>query len=221
MHNVNTISQLTIETKNLGKKFGREWIFKNVNLTISPQEKIVLLGGNGSGKSTLMQVIANYQMANEGILNYTINGKSIANDEIYKHLSIATPYLELIEDFTLAEMIEHQKHFKAFQNNLTTKQIISICDLESARNKFIKHFSSGMKQRVRLTLAILADCPLLLLDEPISNLDAKAINWYKNLIRDFAMHKTILVCSNKIIDEYEFCTKEINVEDFKVTSKLK
>ena len=72
-----------------------------------------------------------------------------------------------------------------------------------------------MRQRVRLTLAILADCPILLLDEPVSNLDKTAIDWFKTLIKEYALHKTIIVCSNSIKEEYEFCTKELNVADYK------
>lgn len=213
------VNQINIKVDNLGKKFGREWIFRNLSLSILPQEKIVLLGGNGSGKSTLLQVLANYQMSNEGTIQYHVNRAEVGTEEVYKYLSIATPYLELIEEFTLLEMIEHHQHFKPFQSNLSTKQVVAICELESARNKFIRNFSSGMKQRVRLALSILSDCPLLLLDEPISNLDAKAIDWYKSMIQTYAMHKTILVCSNKIKDEYEFCSKEINVEDYKIQVK--
>ena len=72
-----------------------------------------------------------------------------------------------------------------------------------------------MKQRVRLTLAILADCPLLLLDEPVSNLDKAAIEWYKNLINTYALHKTIVVCSNSIKEEHSFCNKELDMADYK------
>ena len=72
-----------------------------------------------------------------------------------------------------------------------------------------------MKQRLKLTLAILADAPILFLDEPTTNLDATVIDWYKSMIANYAMHKTIVVCSNSIKDEYSFCDKVITMEDFK------
>ncbi|HRD39294.1 MAG TPA: ATP-binding cassette domain-containing protein, partial [Bacteroidia bacterium] len=93
--------------------------------------------------------------------------------------------------------------------------IIELSGLGASKNKFIKNYSSGMRQRVRLTLAILADCELLLLDEPVSNLDKNAIDWFKGLVKDYASHKTIIVCSNSIKEEFEFCTKELNVADYK------
>ena len=72
-----------------------------------------------------------------------------------------------------------------------------------------------MRQRVKLGLAVLADCPVLLLDEPCSNLDARSIEWYQNLIKEFASQKTILVCSNTVKEEYFFCDTSIEIENFK------
>jgi ABC-2 type transport system ATP-binding protein len=207
--------QLSIQLDNIGKRYMREWIFRNLSITINAGDKSVILGANGSGKSTLMQVIANYQVATEGKISYKDSANDLHPDKVYEQLSIASPYLELIEEFTIVESISHQSVFKPFQNKYGEKEIIEIAELAHAKDKFIKFYSSGMKQRLKLTLAILADCPLLLLDEPVSNLDRSAITWYKNMISKYAMHKTILVCSNKIEDEYEFCTSQIEVERYK------
>jgi ABC-type multidrug transport system ATPase subunit len=73
-----------------------------------------------------------------------------------------------------------------------------------------------MKQRLKLGLAILADTPVLLLDEPVSNLDKPSIQWYKELVTQFASHRTVIVCSNNIDDEHFFCTRQINISDFKI-----
>ena len=129
---------------------------------------------------------------------------------------MASPYMELIEDFTLTETINHQKQFKPFINNLSAEDVIKRMQLEHTADKYIKNYSSGMRQRVKLGLAILADCPVLLLDEPCSNLDANAIAWYQNMITEFALQKTILVCSNTVKEEYTFCSDKIEIENFKV-----
>lgn len=206
---------LHIQLTDIGKKFGKEWIFKNINLEIKTGDKLVILGGNGSGKSTLLQIISGYVLPNAGELNYSIENNKLDKEEYQKQLSLASPYLDLIEDYTLEEIINHCAIYKPFLKGLDTQKIIELSGLYAAKNKFIKNYSSGMRQRVRLTLAILADCPLLLLDEPVSNLDKAAIDWFKGLIKEYAMHKTIIVCSNSIKDEFEFCTKELNVADYK------
>lgn len=209
------INKHTIAVNNAGKKFGREWIFRKVTLQISPGEKIVILGLNGSGKSTLLQAMTGYLGLNEGNIVFQIQDKMIEMEEMHKYVSLASPYLELIEDFTLKEQLEHAAIYKSFLPGLTTTQVIELSGLSAHQNKHIKLFSSGMKQRLKLTLAILADCPILFLDEPTTNLDVTVISWYKDLIRKYASHKTIVVCSNSVKDEYEFCDKEIKMENYK------
>ncbi len=206
---------IDIKVTNAGKKFGREWIFRNISLEIKSGEKIVILGLNGSGKSTLLQALTGYLTLNEGELIYLNNQQKTEDEDQYKLISLASPYLELIEDFTLQEQIEHVSIYKPFLNGLTTEKVIELSGLSAHKIKFIKLFSSGMKQRLKLTLAILADAPILFLDEPTTNLDATVIKWYKDLIDNYAMNKTIVVCSNSIKDEYSFCDRVITMEDYK------
>lgn len=206
---------ITINVSNAGKKFGREWIFRKVDLEIKPAEKVVIMGLNGSGKSTLLQAMTGYLTLNEGTVSYTDNQQKMEDEQLYKFISLASPYLELVEDFTLQEQINHAHIYKPFLNNLSIAQVVELSGLAAHKDKFIKQFSSGMRQRLKLTLAILADAPILFLDEPTTNLDATVIDWYKNMIATYAMHKTIIVCSNSIKDEYGFCNRVITMEDFK------
>lgn len=206
---------LTILVTKAGKKFGKEWIFRNIDLTIAPSDKLVILGLNGSGKSTFLQAITGYLGINEGTVSYFEGDKPIDIENVYHYISLASPYLELVEDYTLREQIEHVEVFKPFLNGLTIDKVIELSGLSAHQHKFIKLFSSGMRQRLKLTLAILADAPILFLDEPTTNLDATVINWYKQLIKEYASNKTIIVCSNSIKDEYEFCDRVIKMEDFK------
>lgn len=207
---------INITLTDAGKKFGKEWIFRHVTLDVKQGEKIVILGLNGSGKSTLLQALTGYLSLNEGSLNYHQDSKTIDVEEFYHYQSLASPYLELIEDFTLQELIEHTAIYKPFLNQLNTAQVIELSGLSAHKDKYIKLFSSGMKQRLKLTLAILADMPVLFLDEPTTNLDATVISWYQKLIADYASKKTIIVCSNSIKEEYAFCERIITMEDFKL-----
>jgi ABC-type multidrug transport system ATPase subunit len=204
---------MQITLSKIGKRFNSEWIFRNVNFQFNVAEKYVLLGGNGSGKSTLLQIIAGNFLPSTGNISYQYNSVQISSEEIYKYLTIAAPYLELLEEFTFQELIKFQKAFKPFL--ITEKELLEISELQHIKSKPIKYFSSGMKQRAKITLAVLADVPLLLLDEPSTNLDHKAVQWYDDLIKKFAMHKTIIVASNKQEAEYTFCNHFLNIEDFK------
>ncbi len=204
---------MQITLSDIGKRYNSEWIFRHINYKITSGEKYVLLGGNGSGKSTLLQIIAGNYLPTVGKIQYYNQQSEISSEDIFKHLTIAAPYLELFEEFTLPELIALQKEFKPFL--LSEKEILEVSELSHSKSKPIKYFSSGMKQRAKITLAVLADVPLLLLDEPTSNLDHKAIQWYDNLVKQFALHKTIIVASNKQEAEYSFCYNFLSVEDFK------
>jgi ABC-type multidrug transport system ATPase subunit len=210
---------VSIQLNNLGKKFNKEWIFRNLSYRIEAKQKLVILGGNGSGKSTLLQILSGFINPNEGEIIYThlnsVKETKISVEEIRKYISFASPYLQLTEDFTLIELINHTKLFKPFVNNFSTQEIIEQIQLPHAKHKYIKQFSSGMKQRLKLGLAILSDAPLLLLDEPISNLDKEAIAWYKQLISNHSGNRTVIVCSNAIEQEYFFCDTTLNVMNYK------
>jgi ABC-type multidrug transport system ATPase subunit len=195
----------------IGKRFNFNWLFRNFSHTFLSGSRTVILGSNGSGKSTLLQILAGYGSVSEGEISWKYNDESIVPENLYAHISLATPYLELIEDFTLREHIAFHFKLKSVRNGLSTNQILEHSGLSDKADTRIAYFSSGMKQRVRLLLAILSETPLLLLDEPTSNLDKSAIVWYHKLVEQFGDKRTIVVCSNSIPDEYAFCNAQIDL----------
>lgn len=205
---------MQIILEQIGRRFNREWIFKKIDYSFKSGQSYAILGINGSGKSTLLQVISGSLIPSTGNLSYSLNNNEIAVEQVFQQLSIAAPYLELIEEFTLTEVLEFHFNFKTRLNNLTNKDLIELLNMDSSKNKQLKYFSSGMKQRVKLILALCADTPLLLLDEPTSNLDDQGINWYKDLVARFTSNRLVIVCSNQA-HEYEFCTHQLLISDYK------
>jgi len=192
------------------KRFNKEWIFKNLNFQFEAGKHYALVGNNGSGKSTLLQIIAGYSSLTKG----SIDWNPFDANNIYEQISFAAPYLELVEEFTAIEQFEFQAQFKPLQKELSTEKILSLIGLKNASHKQIRYYSSGMKQRLKLALAIFSECPILLLDEPCSNLDKEGYALYDTLIKDFAMHKLIIVGSNDPA-EYHFCKAQVNLMDYK------
>ena len=213
---------MKIILNNIGKRFNTEWIFKGMSYEFESGNSYAVLGANGSGKSTLLQVIAGSMTVSEGDVKYesqdtgikTYNLQLTTPDSIFQHLTIAAPYLELFEEHTLKEAIEFHSKFKKFFSNFSTENIIYLLGMKRSKDKQLKNFSSGMKQRVKLALAILSDVPILLLDEPCSNLDAEGVEWYQKLIKDHSKNRLIIVCSNQQKGEYGFCNKEIVIFTF-------
>jgi len=193
------------------KRFNKEWIFKNLNFQFEAGKHYALVGNNGSGKSTLLQIIAGYS----GLTKGSIDWNPFDANNIYEQISFAAPYLELVEEFTATEQFEFQAQFKPIQKELSTEKILELIGLKNAAHKQIRYYSSGMKQRLKLALAIFSDCPILLLDEPCSNLDKEGYALYDTLIKDYAMHKLIIVGSNDPA-EYHFCKAQVNLMDYKL-----
>jgi ABC-type multidrug transport system ATPase subunit len=198
-----------------GKKFQREWIFRNLSLNVSLGAKTAITGSNGSGKSTLIKCLSSQMPLTEGRLSFTHLGKEIDVADVYKYLNISAPYLELPEEFSLKEFLKFHFKFKTFAKGVDISQLLKLMYLEKALNKPISYFSSGMKQRLKLGICFFSDAPLLLLDEPTANLDQHGINWYRDLIHQYGKDKCIVIASNDI-REFDFCEQIVSIEDYKL-----
>ncbi len=206
---------VSIRLDGVGKRYRYEWVFRNVDFHFNAGQGYALLGPNGSGKSSLMRVLTGSTPPSKGSIFFEIDGQPIAEEEVYKCISWAAPYMELIEEFTFEEMIDFQAAMKPFKQGFDKKSIIEICELEKAAKKQIRYYSSGMKQRVKLALALFADTPVLFLDEPTTNLDIQATAWYKQQILEHKNGRLIFIASNQP-DEYEgICEQVFHVLDFK------
>jgi ABC-type multidrug transport system ATPase subunit len=206
---------MQIVLKDVGKKFNQDWIFRDVSFTFPAQSVTAILGRNGSGKSTLLQLIAGNLTPTSGSISYSFNGKIIPAEEVFTYLAIAAPYLELVEDFTLQEMVKFHFSFKSLLPGIDQRMFTDILGFKTSVFKQIRQFSSGMKQRVKLTLAILSNVPLILLDEPTMNLDQEGVAWYLELMKQYSINRTVIICSNLHQTESAFAGKVITVEDYK------
>ena len=204
---------MDITLKNVGRRFNKEWIFKQIDFSFADAKKYAILGPNGSGKSTLLSIILGNLSPSEGEIQYQ-SDQEIRVEQIYQYISFAAPYLDLVEEFTLQETIDFHFQFKAYANGLNAQNVLELLGLKKSQDKALKHFSSGMKQRTKLALACCANTPILILDEPTSNLDEQGIAWYLNLIEQYAAEKMIIVGSNQE-HEYAFCDHQLNISDYK------
>ncbi len=211
---------MQIELKNLGKRYRYEWILKNVNFQFRGGESFAVLGHNGSGKSTLMQILSGFLSPSSGKIIYTENDKLIDINSVYRKVAFTAPYTELIEELTLKEAIAFHAKFKPLANGMKRDDLLNLLQFpKSAHDKAIQFFSSGMKQRLKLALSILSDCPVLLLDEPSITLDREGVNWYRNLLKEYALGKKLVVIASNVEEDLQDCDQSISITDFKVDNR--
>jgi ABC-type multidrug transport system ATPase subunit len=207
---------LKIELQNIGKKYNREWIFRGVNYTFESPGSYAVLGNNGSGKSTLLQLISSRTIPAEGNIQYSLDGQGVAVENVYRYFAIAAPYQELLEEFTLPEMLDFHCKLKPLFKGIKSRDFMNRIGYPHLEHKQLRYYSSGMKQRVKLALAILSDVTLVLLDEPCSNLDRQGMEWYLQLIEEFKQDRLFIVCSNHQKEEISFCASSLVVNDYKI-----
>ncbi|MBS1731498.1 MAG: ATP-binding cassette domain-containing protein [Bacteroidetes bacterium] len=211
-----------IHLQNTGKRFNNEWIFRHLSYTFQMGETYALCGPNGSGKSTLLQLIAGAIMPNEGSVSFSekeippkIQTASIQIEtDIFSKISFVAPYLELIEEMSATEFLNFHAVFKPMISTYKIPQILKMIGLENTDKKQIRFFSSGMKQRLKLAQGFFSDVPVLLLDEPCTNLDDEGYALYYDLVQEFMKNKILIIGSNDK-NEFSFCKNILQVLDYK------
>lgn len=204
---------MLIDATGLGKRFQRDWIFRGLTRAFRPGSATAVLGPNGAGKSTLLNTLSGQLLPSEGTLAYSLGGRPLAVEDVPRHLAYAAPYLELLEELTLLELLRFHTQFKPLRAGVSTEQLMELMYLQNARQRLIREFSSGMKQRLKLGLALYSAAPLLLLDEPTTNLDATGVAWYQEHVQATRAGRTLLLSSN-VPAEYAFCDEQLVVTDF-------
>lgn len=196
-----------------GKKFQGQWLFRQLNLEIHAGDSLAITGFNGSGKSTLLQIIAGYQSLSEGSIQYSAKGTSVDAEDWYKHIACATPLLELPEELSFCEVIQFFQSFKALRAGISAEKVADLAQLNTALHKPVKHFSSGMKQRAKISLALLSEAEVLLLDEPLANLDKPGVQWFQQLLKAERNDRTLIICSNHQSEETQLCERHFDLSE--------
>jgi len=197
---------LQIELDHVGKQFRHRWVFQDLTTTILPGERIAITGSNGAGKSTLLKIASGLLTPSAGKVHFYLQDSIV--DDVPKKLNFTAPYLELIQEFSASELIAfHVKH-RPLLPGWETGNFLEACHLYDERHKIIRHYSTGMQQRLRLALAIFTDSDLVCLDEPTSNLDEHYKQWYQELLEMHLGDRTLIIASNERFD-YRICGRAV------------
>ncbi len=202
-----------LDAQDLGRRYGRQWIFRRLSYDFRPGTATAILGPNGAGKSTLLSILAGQLLPTEGTVAYALGGQPLPPPAVPKYLAYCAPYLELPEDFTLLELLAFHTKLKPLRPGVSITDLVEIMYLHKARHQAVRTFSSGMKQRLKLGMALYAAAPLLLLDEPTTNLDAQGAAWYQEHVARVRDGRLVIVSSN-VPAEYGFCDGQVRITDF-------
>jgi len=194
-------SALSLTARNLGKRHGRSWIWRGVECNLEAGGTLALLGSNGSGKSSLLRILCGFDAASEGQLDWTLGSFTPTRDMLPRHIAYCAPDQALIQDFTVEEHMAFHRACRIPSGTFTLEDLLDIAMLKEKANRRVSALSSGMRQRLALTLAFTTPSDALFLDEPTSHLDDQGKEWYRNLIAAHRGGRTLVVASNHDAEE--------------------
>ncbi|MCX6151838.1 MAG: ABC transporter ATP-binding protein [Ignavibacteriales bacterium] len=201
--------------ENITKTFGRRIVFKNVNFSYSTNGIWGIAGKNGSGKSTLVKIIAGIISPTKGKITHKVNEKEIESEAMHDYIGFVSPYLVLYDEFTAQENLEYSAKIRGI--NFNKEKVDSLLNeflLYDRRNDLLKGYSSGMKQRIKFIFALMHSPPLLVLDEPTSNLDIPGKESVYKIIKAESETSIVIIASNEESD-LALCNDKIQLEDYK------
>ena len=199
---------LEVDLIDVGKQFRHRWIFRGLTTTIGPGERLAITGPNGAGKSTLLKIACGLLTPSAGKVTYRSSGQPL--DHLLTRLNFTAPYVGLLEEFSAEELMAFHTRHRPLLDGWTTRRFLEVCQLYPERHKIIRHYSTGMQQRLRLALAILTDGDLIGLDEPTSNLDDHFKQWFMELLETNLGDRTLIIASNEMFD-FKLCTRKVKL----------
>jgi ABC-type multidrug transport system ATPase subunit len=149
-----------------------------------------------------------------GTIRYEKDQHEIEIDDVFRSLSIAAPYMDLIDEFTLSEQLRFHFTMRKQSANRSMDEMMKEMYLYDSRDKYIGNFSSGMKQRLKLALTFFTESDALFLDEPGTNLDRSAFQWYLDQLQKLPKDRLIFIASNQP-EEYPSDAVKVDIMTYK------
>ena len=200
---MNPIPSFSITAHKLGHRFGKHVALSNLEFHITPNEHVVIRGNNGSGKSTLARILAGHLSCTDGLVTWTdLNSVTVSEDDVSLTTMFSGPSSTLHPALTIREILSFHETFRNWWPGFEPFIWLKQGGLMNSLDTPFAQLSSGMKQRVELTLALGTECGLLVLDEPCANLDAHGIEWYREQLEWVNETTTLCICSNDRAEDH-------------------
>ena len=208
---------MNIEFQSVSKRFAYEWIFRDVNYTIPSGSRLGIIGPNGSGKSTFLRVLLGTIDPSKGKVLYQAGDKVINANEVFQNFSFTAPYMGIPDNLTIEEAVKFHFKFRTVKADINPNDIPAIALLANNKKKLIRQYSSGMRQRFKLILAMATDSDILAFDEPTTNLDEEGKAWFQSNLKNYLGDRTLIIATNEK-DDLALVSEKLNIIDYKKKS---
>lgn len=199
----------------LSKRFGYRRLFEGLSFSLTAGQSLAVIGPNGSGKSTLLRILAGVLRPTAGEVHLQVSGRLVAGADRPFYVGLAAPYLQLYDGFTAGENLTFLARARGLsEGGRRVEAWLDRIGLRDFADEPVAIFSSGMRQRLRLAAALLADPPLWLLDEPRSNLDEAGRQLVEALLEEARANGRLVVVATNDAEEAAACMQQIDLRAF-------
>jgi len=203
-----------IVTSNLVKKYGSFEALKNISLSIGNGDLYCLLGPNGAGKSTLIRILTGLMKPTSG--NVRVSGMDLSSEvrEIRQKVGLVSERVILYDRLTPVENLLFFASMLGVGRKAALKRIYDLLekvDMLDWKNKPVRIFSTGMKQRVNFIRALLHDPEILFLDEPTLGLDPHSTRTIRNMVRELNESGITIILTTHVMGEAENIAKSVGI----------
>ena len=192
-----------IQVDRLTKYFGHVMAVNNVSFQVEKNEIVGLLGNNGAGKTTIMRILTTYLPASSGVAR--VAGFDVMKDslEVRKRIGYLPESIPLYGEMRVEEYLDYRAKLKGVERQRRPQRVgfcIERCRLQGVRRALLGTLSKGFRQRVGLADAMIADPPLLILDEPTDGLDPGQKQETLGMLRELGQNHTIMLSSHMLTE---------------------
>ncbi|MCH7471634.1 ATP-binding cassette domain-containing protein [bacterium] len=211
-----------IDVKGISKRYGSTLAVDDVSFTVNRGEIVGFLGPNGAGKSTTMKVLTCYLAPNSGTA--TIDGHDIIEEPLKVRAKVGylpenTPLYDEMGVIDFLHFMAQLQGVPSAERSKRVDELIDRCDIGPMAHKDISELSRGFRQRVGLAQAMLHDPPVLILDEPTSGLDPAQIVEIRELIKDIAGEKAILLSTHILPEAQNTCNRILIINQGRIVGE--
>ncbi|PSQ63444.1 MAG: heme ABC exporter ATP-binding protein CcmA [Bacteroidetes bacterium QH_10_64_19] len=204
----------TLTVEHIRHHFGRLVLFRDLSVTLRGGEALAVTGANGAGKSTLLRILAGILTPRDGTVTLTVDGTVVPDERHSRHAGLVAPAVGTYEELTARENLRFLAQARRLPDaEARINTVLDRVGLAARADDRVATYSSGMQQRVKYAAALLADPPLLLLDEPAANLDAAGREMVNALVARQKQQGTVLVVATNRADEADRYDRQLRIEN--------
>ncbi|MHA4810228.1 ABC transporter ATP-binding protein [Flavitalea flava] len=199
------MSESIVKVENLSHRYNVQWAVRNINFELTENGIYGLLGANGAGKSTTMNIVCGVLKQTQG--EVYISGINMRTHpvEAKKHIGFLPQKPPLLMDLTVEEYLTHSANMRLMDDNKVKGAVgeaMEKCGVSHFSKRLIRNLSGGYQQRVGIAQSIIHKPGFVVMDEPTNGLDPNQILEVRNLIREIAEERTV-VLSTHILQEVQ------------------